>query len=378
MKRSLIAPLLGVTLVGCAVRVPPRAPLFPLSPVWEQSLDDFVVPPLAADASRLFVATRAGTLFALSQETGAVLWKREGQPGRLAAAPGRLIVHAEDGTVTSLRVRNGEVRWTTKTAVVGEAPPAPTVDGERVYVSGRGLVALEADTGRILWTQSSPTNITAPPVATSARLLVGEADGTLRCLDRATGLPLWAHQTGDALRAPVLVDEERRRIYVGTADRRILEVNLDNGDRGWRWKVGADIEAPGLLLPDRVFFASFDAVLYGLHRGGNLAWRSALPSRPLSGPLLLDDSIVIACHENEILGFDLAEGRSLGSLRTAAEIRTAPLISGRQIFVGLRNRSVVAYTVPSLGEQLMRGLGGGQSEDEGPEGDDAPAEPADP
>ena len=109
----------------------------------------------------------------------------------------------------------------------------------------------------------------------------------------------------------------------------IDEVNLDNGDRGWRWKVGADIEAPGLLLPDRVFFASFDAVLYGLQRGGNLAWRSALPSRPLSGPLLLDDRIVIACHENEILGFELTEGRSLGSLHTAAEIRTAPLIAGR-------------------------------------------------
>ena len=374
MKRSLIALLLTLALVGCAHRVPPRAPLFPLSPIWEQNLDDFVLPPLGADTRRLFVATRAGTIYALSQETGAVLWKHEGQPGRLAAAPGRLIVHAEDGTVTSLRVRNGEVRWTTQTPVVGDGPPAPTLEGERVYVAGRGLVALEADTGRILWTQNSPADITAPPVATAARLLVGEADGTLRCLDRATGLPLWAHQTESALRAPVLVDEERRRIYVGTTDRRILEVNLDNGDRGWRWKVGADIEAPGLLLPDRVFFASFDAVLYGLQRGGNLAWRSALPSRPLSGPLLLDDSIVIACHENEILGFELTEGRSLGSLRTAAEIRTAPLIAGRQIFVGLRNRSVVAYTVPSLAEQIKRRQGRRRREREEKDGGGPEAE----
>jgi len=138
VKRSLIALLLTLALVGCAHRVPPRAPLFPLSPIWEQNLDDFVVPPLGADARRLFVATRAGTIYALSQETGAVLWKRQGQPGRLAAAPGRLIVHAGDGTVTSLRVRNGEVRWTTQTPVVGDAPPAPTLEGERVYVAGRG------------------------------------------------------------------------------------------------------------------------------------------------------------------------------------------------------------------------------------------------
>ena len=314
--------------------------------MWETRLDDLVVPPLAADASRLFVATRGGTLVALSQETGAVLWKLEMQPGRIAAAPGRLIVRAEDGTVTSLRVRNGEVRWRTETTVTGDLPP--TLDGERVYVSGRGLVALELDTGRILWTQNSPADVSAPPVSTTARLLVGEADGTLRCLDRATGLGLWTHKTGGPLRAPALVDAKRRRIYLGTTDRRIVEVKLDKGDRGWRWKVGADIQSPGLLLPDRVFFASFDAVLYGLERGGNLAWRSVLPSRPLSGPLLLDEHIIIACHENEILGFEVATGRSLGSLRTAAEIRTSPLISGRRIFVGLRNRSVVAYTVPEL------------------------------
>ena len=115
-------------------------------------------------------------------------------------------------------------------------------------------------------------------------------------------------------------------------------------------------------------------MLYGLQRGGNLAWRSALPSRPLSGPLLLDDSIVIACHENEILGFELTEGRSLGSLRTAAEIRTAPLIAGRQIFVGLRNRSVVAYTVPSLAEQIKRRQGRRRREREEKDGGGPEAE----
>jgi outer membrane protein assembly factor BamB len=319
-------------------------PLFPLASVWEAELDDFVVSPLAVGPSRLFVITRSGNIVAFDQRTGAIRWRLEGRPGRLSGAPGRLILREPDGTVSSLRVRNGEILWTTKTAVSGELPA--TLDGDRLYVAGRGLSAIDVESGRVLWTETSPADVTAPPVATGARLLVGEADGNLRCLDRATGVPLWSHPTADALKAPPLVDEERRRVYLGTTDRRILELKLDDGEAGWAWKVGADIQAPGLLLPDRLFYASFDAVLYGLERGGNLAWRSALPSRPLGGPLRLDGHILIACHENEILGFEIETGRSAGSLRTAAEIRTPPVIAGRRIFVGLRNRKVVAYAAP--------------------------------
>jgi outer membrane protein assembly factor BamB len=345
LTRSLLA-LLGLVLAAgaCGGRPQIRAPLFPLAPLWQAPLGDFVVPPLAVDTRYLFVITRGGTIVAFDQETGNVRWRFEGRPGRLSGGPGRLILREPDGTVSSLRVRNGEVRWTTKTSVTGDLPA--TLDGDRLYVSGRGLSAIDIDSGRILWTEASPADVTAPPVATTARLLVGEADGNLRCLDRATGVSLWTHQTGGAVKAPALVDEERRRIYLGTTDRRILELKLDKGEAGWAWKVGADIQSPGLLLPDRLFYASFDAVLYGLQRGGNLAWRSALPSRPLSGPQRLDEHILVACHENEILGFDLETGRSAGSLRTAAEIRTSPVIAGRRIFVGLRNRSVVAYAVP--------------------------------
>ena len=371
VKRVLVA-LLGLALpaVACGGRVPPRPPLFPLSPAWEAKLDDFVVPPLAAGARRLFVVTRSGTLYAFDQETGAVLWRFEGRPGQVTAAPGRLLLREADGTVSSLRVRNGDVRWTTRTTATGDLPA--TLDGDRLYVSGRGLAALELDSGRVLWTQASPADVTAPPVATAARLLVGEEDGTFRCLDRATGISLWTYSTDGALRAPPLVDEDRRRIYLGTTDRRVLELKLDKGEPGWRWKVGADIAHPGLLLPNRVFFASFDAVLYGLQRGGNLAWRSALPSRPLSGPQLLDEHILIGCHEKEILGFDLETGRSEGSLRTVAEIRTAPLLSGRRIFVGLRNRTVVAYRVPEAsppggreGEPVKGGRRGRDEKDSG-------------
>jgi outer membrane protein assembly factor BamB len=345
LKRTLALIGLGLAAVACGGRrTPPLAPLFPLSPVWRVDLTDYVVPPLAADARRLYVATRNGAVTALDQTSGTTQWTIEDRPGRLSAARGRLLLRGEDGTVRSLRPRDGTPRWTTQTGVAGDLPVV--LDGDRLYVAGTGLAALDAETGRVLWQHATASEVTAPPVPTIARLLIGEADGTLYCRDRATGVPLWTHHTAGPLVAPPLVDERRRRVYLGTTERSIREVKLDKGQKGWAWRVGADIQSPGLLLPDQVLFASFDAILYGLTRGGNLKWRAPLPSRPLSGPLLVEGHIVLACHENEILGFHLDTGESAGSLRTDAQIRTPPLIEGGRIFVGLRNRSVVAFALP--------------------------------
>jgi hypothetical protein len=58
--------------------------------------------------------------------------------------------------------------------------------------------------------------------------------------------------------------------------------------------------------------------------------------------------LLVACLENDLVGFARDTGTRAGSLRTGAEIRTSPILSGRNILVGLRDRSVVAYTLPGV------------------------------
>ncbi len=115
----------------------------------------------------------------------------------------------------------------------------------------------------------------------------------------------------------------------------------------------------GLLQPGRVLFAPHDAVLYALSTGGNLAWRAALPSRPLSAPLAVDGHVLVACLENVIVAFDAVTGLPAGSFKTPAEIRAAPIPAGTLLVLGMRDRSVIAY-----------GLSGSVSPEE-----PAPAEP---
>jgi outer membrane protein assembly factor BamB len=345
VSRSLAPLLVTLVLAGCAgKKVAPKAPVFPLTAAWKTLLGDFVTAPLAQDARRIYVATRDGNVRALDQLTGAAEWKAEGLPGRLSAGSGILLVRGEDGTLWSLQPKTGAVRWKAETGIPGSLPAV--VDGDRALVAGRGLAAVDLGSGRVLWSDASGAETTAPPVAAGSRLLAGESDGILRCRDRATGTSLWTLRTSGALLAPPLVDEARRRLYLGTTDKRVLQVSLDKGDAGWAWRVGADIGHPGLLLPDSVLFASYDAVLYSLRRGGNLAWRGALPSRPLSGPQPLGSYVLVACLENELVAFSADTGAKAGSFRTSAEIRTPPIVAGGYVVVGLRDRSVIAYALP--------------------------------
>jgi len=307
---------------------------------WTAPLSDLPEGPLVADEKRLFVATRDGGIRALDLATGQPMWQLPDRPARLAATEGALVLRQLSGTVLSLQPKDGATRWSVDSGVAGDLPPL--IDGDRVHVAGRGMTALDLATGKVLWQAADGAETTAPPAPGGARVLVGEGDGTLRSRQRDTGASVWMFQTASALAAPALFDGQQR-VFLGTTDRRIVALRADNGEQVWRWKVGNDVQGPGLLFRNRVVFAGFDAVLYALDRGnGNLAWRAPLPSRPIGGPILVGEAALLACRETEVLGYDLVTGKPLGGLRATAEIRTAPLVIGRRLFLGLRDRTVVA------------------------------------
>jgi outer membrane protein assembly factor BamB len=134
------------------------------------------------------------------------------------------------------------------------------------------------------------------------------------------------------------VDDDRRA-YLGTTARGFECRRLDDrGERCWRWKLGADVVTPAALFPDRVVFASYENVLYGLKRSsGDLLWRAPLPSRPLSAPLVSGSAVIVACQERDLVAFDVRSGERLGGVRTPSELRTAPILVGAQLVAGLRN-----------------------------------------
>jgi outer membrane protein assembly factor BamB len=185
-------------------------------------------------------------------------------------------------------------------------------------------------------------------------LFVGEADGSLRCRDLVTGTVLWSFKTGHPLVAPPVVDDDGH-VLLGTTDRRFVALDpRKSGDVRWSWKIGGDVQAPPAVSGARVLFTNHEDVLYALRRGnGHLAWRAALPSRPLSGPLFYGDGVLVACFgsrpgETFLIGFDPRTGQRQGDLQAPGEVRTPPVIVGDLVIMALRDRAVAALRLGSL------------------------------
>ena len=299
--------------------------------------------PLATDGTRLFVATRDGVVHALDVLNGSPFWTAPVGPGRLAAAPGVLALLQADGTLIGLDPATGASRWKSASGIQGALPP--TIDADRVLVAGAGLAAVEAATGRILWKADEPDAIVAAPAASGSCLLSLEANSVVRCRERATGTTRWTISiAAPVLAAPIM--DDRGRVLVGTTARAFLAVRAEDGKPRWRWKLGADVRDSAVPFRNQVLFTSYEAVLYSITRSnGHMTWRAPLPSRPLSVPMLFGSTVLVACHETEVAGYDARTGRRLGVQKTPAEMRTPPLLIGGRLVAGLQDRSVVALTL---------------------------------
>jgi outer membrane protein assembly factor BamB len=351
----LLLLLIAASVSACFFHHRPRPSepaIFPFSTDWTAQIDDplagsSVRPPIATDGTRVFVATIDGSVRGLDGGTGDVRWTVSDRPGALSARPGLLVARDPDGTVWGMAPASGSERWRAETHVTGALPA--TLGEDTVFVGGDGLVALRADSGTLRWTADPAPPVSAPPVAWGKWVFVPEQDGTLRCRDAASGKQLWAASSKGALRSGPEVDERRRHVMVGTADRRFLALSLTNGKKAWTWKIGAEVQGAPATFEDKVLFATHENVLYALKGGGgNLVWLASLPSRPLSPPLVVGTAVLVACYgtrprESFVVGFDARTGRRLGDLKTPSELAAPPILVGSGLVVALRDRSIVRF-----------------------------------
>jgi len=331
-----------VAFAACASRAPvPARAVFPIASVWTVSVGaDPIEGALASDGGRVFVATRGGQVSGLDRFTGATLWQVAGRAGALALGGGVLALREADGTVWGMSPLDGSARWKAQSGVKGKL--VPVVSAERIVIAGEGLAVLETATGRVVWSAMDVRATTAPAL-TMTSVVLGEADGQLRCRDLATGRLLWSHATARALLAAPIADE-RGRILIGTTDRRFLSLDGEKGEARWSWRLGTDVQHRAALFERLVLFATNEDVLYALdHGNGHLAWRAALPSRPLSGPVLFGDAVFVVCHgarpgETFLIGFAARTGERQGDYKVPGEARTPPLLVEDRVYIGLRDR----------------------------------------
>jgi outer membrane protein assembly factor BamB len=305
-------------------------PPYRRAPVWTfhaHALLEF--PPVIA-YSRIYIVNNSGTVFALHQGNGKVLWKyRSHRCSAASPAVGNHLVfvsllnqppcnasHGVDGKVIAFDAETGRIRWQ-RTIGPSESSPlfadglvivgdwshdvyaftaasgnlrwhfkagglvkgAISQSGNRVFFGAYDthVYALDLHTGKQVWRASSQPRIGrtgtfyADPAIAYGRVYIGATDGKMYSFGAATGKLRWSNGTGDFIYSSAAV--WRGNVLVGSYDGNFYSFDAATGDIRWRFHAGAKISGSASVIDGVVYFSTLSGRTFGLNaRNGKLVW----------------------------------------------------------------------------------------------------------
>lgn len=301
---------------------PARQFLFPLAIDWEIQLPDVPVTWPAYDAAHAYVPTRSGELFAVSLDSGEILWCSEVDTLSPPVMGDRTIFVAANQAIVALETTIGDQRW--RVSVGGEfsAPLLWDTGWLVACLEGGDILVLRGDTGELIWRRNLGATCRARPAIGGSSLYVPQEDGQLRAVDLRTGEPLWDQQLGGAVEQVLPLGN---RLFTGSADNFFYSLSASDGRIRWRWRTGADITGEPLADQSHVYFGALDNVFRALDRShGAQRWKQELPMRPIWGPSLMDKIVVLSGLGPEIRGYRTKDGEPAGFFIAPSELAAPP------------------------------------------------------
>lgn len=259
--------------------------------------------------STVWVGTRDREIVALDPRC-AVRW-RTSVPGRVARGltlqGGTLYAATHAGRVVALDAQTGALLWVHPS---DDAPPyrafvsgAPRVVHERLYV-GRlegGVLVLERQSGALVaLVETGP--VSAPLAVDQAAVWVHDESGALMEIEGARVRTRFELDVPGSV-APLVTE---RRLYVGSANRKVLGINRQNGRVLWTYRTRGPIEGEMVLFRGRIVAAgaSGDGRLYVIDPAtGEGEARFAARARFAADLRIADGRLLAASEDGELYAF---------------------------------------------------------------------------
>jgi outer membrane protein assembly factor BamB len=219
---------------------------------------------VTVDGANAYAADADGTVYAVSLQTGTLLWTAEtiGRvEGALAAADGNVYVVARDPDqqrvqVVALDPQTGDQRWDFSPRVGATTASVPAAGGGLVVIGAadRLVHALGADGGSERWTSLALSLFS--PVSGAAldggTMAIADASGGVYRLDASSGRELWDHQLNELIvrSSPVFAGTS---VLIGLNDGRLVALNAGTGHLVWQSRptpglIGAISLSPGAVV----------------------------------------------------------------------------------------------------------------------------------
>jgi outer membrane protein assembly factor BamB len=296
------------------------SPIVPVDIAWLLDLKQPTSRPPAIDDDRLFIPLVDGTLLALNLNTGAQVWSRH-RPvhGDLIVDNGILIVTYEQ-LLIAFDAPSGRLLWTHRLDQPRITTPAINNGWLVVTLRDTTLAAFRATDGQELWRQKLGLTATATPSISGGRVYVPlerDSAGAVRALDLSTGNYVW-EQTLTGIPGQILALDA---IFVGATDNFFYRLRLDDGRVDWYVRTGGDIYGLAAIDEERIYVTSLDNIVRALDReNGAQRWRMPLQGRPESGPIRVENALVLSGLVPNVQMFHTETGRPMGRLTADNEL----------------------------------------------------------
>lgn len=342
-------------LAPCALST--AAVTFPLEVKWSAALPAAPLHPPAFDGNSVYVALTTSQLVAVTIKDGKTAWSVECPMSAPPAAGAGLVFAGSDGLIEARAEADGAAQW--RRPVTGRVIALHWDAGWLIAQTEPGLLlALRAADGEILWQKDFGSPISGSPAPAADRLYVPLKDGRIVALSLQSGDEIWTRKFTESAAGILPVGD---RVFITGRDNHFHSLNADDGGADWRWPTGADLLGVPVLDERRVYFIALDNVLRGHDRNnGTMMWKQLLPVRPITGPLLSGETLIVSGVAAGLFGYNTRDGK----------------LTGKFELKGAENEEMLLAAPPHLSVQdlVILVTKGGQVRAVGASG--TPAEPA--
>lgn len=325
---------------------------------WDLKLNSPLAAPPALVGRRGYFPLEGGRLAAYNIEHGVLLWLVSARAVAAPAVGDGLVFIVEPDTLTAVHEDTGSTAW--------RAPSSEPLSGPLVWNNGwlvattveGTILTFRAKDGALLWQRRLEARTQGAVALAADRVYVPLADGRIVALRVTTGEPMWERRLGGAPSEILVADDQ---VFVGSKDNHLYNIRARDGAVTWRFETGADVVGLPVIDDRSVFFVSLDNLLRGLdRRTGGQRWKRALPLRPVRGPVIAADTLVVSGVSPTAQLYLMTGLTPAGEIDAGGEVAAAPhvvtgavlpmvVITTRHLEAGTVVRAVVRAIDPTAG-----------------------------
>ena len=227
------------------------------------------------EGGKVYFGSYDGNVYCLDAGTGVELWRHigadwVGSSPAIASDLGLLYIGFEfaikgkQGSIVALDIATGEKIWEHRTKRYTHASPAYCAKRKLVACGSNDdeMLLFDAATGELQWRFTTRGSVRHAPAFDSerAQLITGCAAGYIYLIDLGSGKEVYSIKTNNSIYTIPLV--LHNVAYVGSTDKHLYIVDLENKAVIQRLYVGSAIFGPPREFNGKVYFGACNGIVY--------------------------------------------------------------------------------------------------------------------